>query len=162
MLTQQTCCKIRCNHFFLLELSSLLNIKLSQTKIQFYTIHLFVLQKILSLKKKLCDGLVKNIDNVVVNSPKNSLYAILNVAFPGLKSEVLLHILESNGIYVSTGSACNSKKNLNYVLKAMDIKENVIDASVRFSLSEFNTEEEIDYCIRVLEKEVPVLRKIMR
>lgn len=118
--------------------------------------------KILSLKKKLCDGLVKNIDNVVVNSPKNSLYAILNVAFPGLKSEVLLHILESNGIYVSTGSACNSKKNLNYVLKAMDIKENVIDASVRFSLSEFNTEEEIDYCIKVLEKEVPVLRKIMR
>ena len=119
-------------------------------------------KKISLLKKRLCAGLIKRIDNVVVNSPDNSLYAILNVAFPGIKSEVLLHILESNGIYVSTGSACNSKKKLNYVLKAMDIKENIIDASIRFSLSEFNTEEEIDYCLGVLEREVPVLRKIMR
>jgi len=118
--------------------------------------------RIASLKKMLCDGISASIENVVVNSPENSIYSILNVAFPGLKSEVLLHILESNGIYVSTGSACNSKKKLNYVLKAMNIKENVIDASVRFSLGEFNTEEDITHCIDVLKKEVPVLRKIMR
>lgn len=119
-------------------------------------------QRIAGLKKRLCNGLQNRIENVIVNSPSDSIYAILNVAFPGLKSEVLLHILESNGIYISTGSACNSKKKLNYVLKAMGLKDNVIDGSVRFSLSEFNTDEEIDYCLDVLQKEVPVLRKIMR
>ena len=119
-------------------------------------------EKIAQLKKRLSDGIKSNIENVIINSPESSIYAILNVAFPGLKSEVLLHILESNGIYVSTGSACNSKKKLNYVLKAMGIKDNAVDGSIRFSLSEFNTEEEIDYCLSVLKREVPVLRKIMR
>jgi len=119
-------------------------------------------EKIARLKKMLCDKIKDSIENVVINSPENSVYSILNVAFPGLKSEVLLHILESNGIYVSTGSACNSKKKLNYVLKAMNLKENVIDASVRFSLGEFNTEEDIEFCVDVLKREVPVLRKIMR
>lgn len=114
------------------------------------------------LKLRLCKTLTEEIDNVTVNSPKGSMYAILNVSFPGLKSEVLLHILESKGIYVSTGSACNSKKKLNYVLKAMGIKDNVIDGAIRFSLSEFNTAEEIDYVSEVLIKEVPLLRKIMR
>lgn len=119
-------------------------------------------EKISQLRNRLCNGLKNKIENVIVNSPDDGIYAILNVAFPGLKSEVLLHILESNGIYVSTGSACNSKKKLNYVLKAMGLKDNVIDASIRFSFSEFNTEEEIDYCLDVLQREVPVLRKIMR
>lgn len=119
-------------------------------------------KKIAELKKTLCNEIVNSIENVVVNSPENSVFSVLNLAFPGLKSEVLLHILESNGIYVSTGSACNSKKKLNYVLKAMNLKENVIDASVRFSFGEFNTEEDVKYCIDVLKREVPVLRKIMR
>lgn len=119
-------------------------------------------KKIALLKKYLADGLKAKIENVVVNSPKDSLYAILNVSFPGLRSEVLLHVLESNGIYISTGSACNSKKKLNYVLKSMGIKDNIIDGSLRFSFSEFNTQQEMDFCISVLEREVPNLRKIMR
>ena len=114
------------------------------------------------LKEALCTKLVSGIDNVVVNSPRDSIYAILNVSFPGLKSEVLLHILESKGIYVSTGSACNSKKKLSYVLSSMGIKDNVTDAAVRFSLSEFNTMEDVCYTVQVLQKEVPLLRKIMR
>lgn len=114
------------------------------------------------LKEAMCTKLVSGIDNVVVNSPRDSIYAILNVSFPGLKSEVLLHILESKGIYVSTGSACNSKKKLSYVLSSMGIKDNVTDAAVRFSLSEFNTMEDVCYTVQVLQKEVPLLRKIMR
>lgn len=111
------------------------------------------------LKEKLC----KNIENVVVNSPENSVCSILNVSFPGVKSEVLLHVLESKGIYVSTGSACNSrKKKLSYVLTEMGLKSEIADSAVRFSLSGFNTEEEIDYTIDVLQKEIPILRKIMK
>lgn len=119
-------------------------------------------EHILSLKEVLKKTLTSTIDDVVVNSPENSLYSILNVSFPGLKSEVLLHILESRGIYISTGSACNSKKKLNYVLGAMGIKDKVIDGAIRFSFSEFNTAEEIEYVAEVLKKEVPMLRKIMR
>ena len=111
-----------------------------------------------SLKNKICES----IDDVVVNSPKDGIYSILNVSFPGLKSEVLLHILESRGIYVSTGSACNSKKKLSYVLTAMGVKDKVTDGAIRFSFSEFNTAEEMDYVAGVLKKEVPLLRKIMR
>ncbi len=119
-------------------------------------------EHIASLRDRLTTGIVDRIENAVVNSKDDGLYSILNVSFPGLKSEVLLHILETKGIYVSTGSACNSKKKLSYVLKEMGIKDNVIDGALRFSLSEFNTEEEIDYTLDVLEKEVPLLRKIMR
>ena len=117
---------------------------------------------IASLKSYLKELLEKGIDDVVINSPSDGLYAILNVSFPGLRSEVLLHILESKGIYISTGSACNSKKKLSYVLKSMGIKDNVTDAALRISFSEFNTMEDMDYVADVLKKEVPILRKIMR
>ena len=119
-------------------------------------------EHISGLKKYLADGLTKNIENVTVNSGEDSIYCILNVSFPGVKSEVLLHVLESKGIYVSTGSACNSKKKLNYVLKAMGLNDNITDSAVRFSFSGFNTKEEIDYVIAVLADEIPKLRKIMR
>lgn len=118
--------------------------------------------KIARLKERLKSGILGGIEDAHLNSPEDSLCAILNISFPGVKSEVLLHVLESNGIYVSTGSACNSKKKLSYVLGAMGLSEKITDGSVRFSLSEFNTEEEIDYTVGVLKREVPILRKIMR
>ena len=120
-------------------------------------------EKMAALKKLLVCTLVEKIDNVVVNSPENSVCSIVNISFPGVKSEVLLHVLESKGIYVSTGSACNSKKNkFSYVLKEMKLKNEIMDSAVRFSLSAFNTEEEILYVCDVLSKEIPILRKIMR
>ncbi len=119
-------------------------------------------EHISNLKKRLKDKILSSIENVTINSPEDSIHSILNVSFPGLKSEVLLHILESNGIYISTGSACNSKKKLSYVLSAMGIKDKEVDGAVRFSFSEFNTDEDIDYVVEVLKKEVPMLRKIMR
>lgn len=120
-------------------------------------------QRVGELKAYLASGLKNSIENVVINSPDNSIYSILNVSFPGVKSEVLLHVLESQGIYVSTGSACNSRKNkFSYVLKEMHLKNDVMDSAVRFSMSGFNTREEIDYVCTVLRREMPILRKIMR
>ena len=120
-------------------------------------------EKMSHLKARLKEKLCENIENVVVNSPENSVCSILNVSFPGVKSEVLLHVLESKGIYVSTGSACNSrKKKFSYVLTEMGLKNEIADSAVRFSFSGFNTEEEIDYTIDVLQKEIPILRKIMK
>ncbi len=120
-------------------------------------------EKMSQLKNLLVHTLCEKLDNVVVNSPEKSVCSIANISFPGVKSEVLLHVLESNGIYVSTGSACNSKKNkFSYVLKEMKLKNEIMDSAVRFSLSSFNTEEEILYACDVLSREIPILRKIMR
>lgn len=115
-----------------------------------------------ALKERLVSNL-KKIPGVVVNSPDDSLYCLANISFVGVRSEVLLHVLESKGIYVSTGSACNSRKNkFSYVLAEMNLGAQRIDSAVRFSLSEFNTEDEIEYTVEVLSKEVPLLQKIMR
>lgn len=115
--------------------------------------------------KVLKDYFVKRlseIDDVRINSPENSVGNILNVSFVGVKSEVLLHVLESRGIYVSTGSACTSKKSkFSYVLKEMNLKNEIIDSAIRFSFSYENTVEDIDYTTEVLKKEIPMLRKIM-
>lgn len=120
-------------------------------------------KKMTQLKQRLLDGILKNIEDVRVNTPKQSVCSILNVSFGGIKSEVLLHVLESKSIYVSSGSACNSKKrHVSYVLKEMGLSDILADSAVRFSLSEFNTEEEIDKVCEVLKDEVPKLRKIMR
>jgi len=120
-------------------------------------------EAIAGLKQEFISLVRNKIDDVIVNSPSESVCSVVNISFPGVKSEVLLHVLESKGIYVSTGSACNSKKNkFSYVLKAMKLKNNVIDSAIRFSFSVFNTKEEIEYTAGVLEKEIPLLRKIMR
>jgi len=120
-------------------------------------------KKMLSLKNELLKKLRENIDGIVINSPENSVCSILNVSFTGVKSEVLLHVLESNGIYVSSGSACNSKKNkFSYVLREMKLSNDILDSAIRFSFSTFNTMEEIDYVVSVLTREIPILRKIMR
>lgn len=119
-------------------------------------------QKVEGLKQRLIKG-VQDIEGTVINSPENSVYSVVNISFTGVRSEVLLHVLESKGIYVSAGSACNSKKDkYSYVLQAMGLPVKVIDSALRFSLSEFNTEEEIDYVCSVLAKEVPILQKIMK
>lgn len=118
--------------------------------------------KVAALKERLIKGALE-IEGAIINSPKESVHSIVNISFPGVRSEVLLHVLESKGIYVSTGSACNSKKDkYSYVLKAMGLSVSVIDSALRFSLSSLNTEEEIDYVCSVLKKEVPILKKIMK
>ncbi len=119
-------------------------------------------KRVAELKCKLKDGLL-NIDGAVVNSPDEGVSNILNVSFVGVKSEVLLHVLESKGIYVSSGSACSShKKKHSHVLTAMGLNDKRRDSAIRFSLSAMNTMEEIEYTIEVLKKEVPILKKIMR
>lgn len=78
-----------------------------------------------------------------LSPPEGSPY-ILNLAFPGIKAETLLHTLESSGVYVSTQSACSSKKQkTSPVLLAMGIEPRVAESSIRISFCRFNTAEEI-------------------
>jgi len=117
-----------------------------------------------SLKNRLRDGILARVDDVVVNTPtENSAPHILNLSFGYVKSEVLLHSLENDGIYVSSGSACSShKKGPSYVLTAIGTDKKMIDGSIRFSLSEFNTIEEIDYTIEKVSEHVKMIRRLLK
>lgn len=80
---------------------------------------------------------------------------VLNVSFPGIGAEVLLHSLEKFGVYVSVGSACSShKKDRSPVLTAMGFNNKIIDGAIRISFSPFSTEEQAIYAAIVLTREV--------
>ena len=89
---------------------------------------------------------------------------IVNAAFTGVRSEVLLHALEDRGIFVSAGSACSSNKKLpvSPVLTRLGIPRNQAESALRFSFTAFNTVEEADQCLEVLREFLPVLRKYTR
>jgi len=116
------------------------------------------------LKEKLSRFIIKNIEDTKINveSYETSPY-ILSVSFKDMMSEVLLHDLESKNIFVSTGSACNSKSKSNsYVLESMNIEDEYIGGTIRFSFSKNNTVEEIDYVCESLETSVKSIRKIIQ
>ncbi|NCB71335.1 MAG: aminotransferase class V-fold PLP-dependent enzyme, partial [Clostridia bacterium] len=107
-------------------------------------------------------SLEENIENIRFNSPEEGVCHILNVSFKGAKAEILLHTLESRGIYVSTGSACSSKKKGSHVLRSLGLRDIEIEGAIRFSLSSLNTKEEIDICISELKAAVEDIRMITK
>jgi cysteine desulfurase len=132
-------------------------------------------KRVAVLRARLRDGIIAAIPDARLNSPfeasaegeagKCSPY-ILSVSFAGTRGEVLLHDLEQYGVYVSTGSACSSigKKggSRNAVLKAVGLTDAEADATLRFSFSRYNTEEEIDYALERLTDAVGRFRRIAR
>ncbi len=94
---------------------------------------------------------------------RDSAPHIISMAVKGVRSEVLLHALEDQGIYVSAGSACSSNRpSQSETLKAMGIGKEWISSTLRFSLSRFTTAEEIDYTLETLYDIIPMLRKYTR
>lgn len=116
------------------------------------------------LKRRMADGLMK-MDDVIINGmplPEGAPH-ILSVSFLGVRSEVLLHTLEEKNIYISAGSACSShKRKPSSTLTAMGLPKNQIESTVRISFSEENTAEEVDYCLKMLDDVLPVLRRYSR
>jgi cysteine desulfurase len=113
------------------------------------------------LKERLERLIVKHVLNVHVNTPGTpSAPHILNVSFPGIPAQVLLGHLDREGIYVSAGSACSAHKNKpSYVLTAIGLAPELIDSSIRFSLSELTTDDDIDKTVLALKRLVPKLRE---
>ncbi|MGG3466370.1 cysteine desulfurase family protein [Neobacillus pocheonensis] len=88
---------------------------------------------------------------------------ILNFSLIGIKSEVFIHALEQKGIFVSTTSACSSKKKSpSKTLLSMGVPENLADSAIRISLSFDNTEEEAKAVLIAIEKIANQLRKVMK
>ena len=116
------------------------------------------------LKEALVSGIRRDFPDVVINGdPENSAPHILNVSFPGAKGEVLLHTLEEEEVYVSTGSACSSReKKISHVLKALGLNDRTADGSIRISLSYLTTPEEIASFLPILSRSVQRVREYTR
>ena len=131
---------------------------------EIYTDHQQKVEYITGLKDYMTDRMA-SLPGVTVNSRKGmeSAPQIVSASFQGVRSEVLLHALEDKGIYVSSGSACSSNHPaISGTLKAIGVRQELLDSTLRFSFGVFNTREEIDYCMEVLEELLPVLRRYHR
>jgi hypothetical protein len=122
------------------------------------------INKISDLKYYLMDELEKT-EGAILNTGRGGNFApqVISVSFEDIRAEVLLHALEDRGIYVSSGSACSSNHpGISGTLKAIGVRDDLLDATIRISLSELNNKEEADYFIKNLKELLPLLRKFVR
>ncbi len=129
---------------FLGAMNEMPNIKVSYNKMR----ELWVYTKNILLET----GLVE------INSSDNALPYVLNISVMGYRSETLLHFLEAEGIYVSSGSACARGKG-SYVLSEMGLDTKRVDSALRISFSRYNTKEDAD---RLKEAIVEATKRLRR
>lgn len=113
----------------------------------------------------LLEACKSEIPDIRINSPEDETAcpSVLNISFLGTRGEVLLHTLEQDGIYVSTGSACASNhasSKGSHVLNAMGLSPKEIEGAIRFSFSEFNTMAEMEYTAEKLKSAVQRFRRL--
>ena len=122
------------------------------------------IQKLYELKESLRSQLSK-VEGISFNGAEGVGGApqILSVSVDGVRAEVMLHALEDRGVYCSAGSACSSNRPaISRTLQAIGLKKELLDATVRFSLSIYTTQEEIDAAADAMAELVVALRKYRR
>lgn len=114
------------------------------------------------LRDKLENGILDSIYNAKVNgSTSNRVPNTTNIGFQYIEGELILLHLSDLGICASSGSACTSGSlEPSHVLKSMGVPFEALHGSIRFSLSRFTTEEEIEYTLKVLPDVIFKLNKI--
>lgn len=120
---------------------------------------------LMAMKCHMVRSFMDAVPEALVNGPDPESAAphILNMSFPGVRGEVMLHALEGEGIYASTGSACSSKKTkVSRVLVAMGIPAPRAESALRFSISPHTTREEIDYAAQKLSEAYKQLKRFQR
>lgn len=119
-------------------------------------------EKMRELKRYFFEELVKRVGDVTLNGPTIEKGAphLLSIRIKNVRGEVLLHSLESEKIYISTGSACASNKpeEKSPTLNALGLDRVAIDECVRISFSKNNTKEEVDRALETFESIIPKLR----
>ncbi|WP_075982579.1 cysteine desulfurase family protein [Bacillus massilinigeriensis] len=102
-------------------------------------------------------------DGVMIHTPKeNSAPHIINFSIHGFKAEVFVHALEEKGVFVSTTSACSSKrKSTSSTLLSMGVSEEIANSAIRVSLSYDNTMEEAHLAVQAFKEVISNLRKVM-
>jgi cysteine desulfurase len=111
-------------------------------------------ERIRSLRDRLEDGILQNIPHTRLNGTQSRelrLPNTANISFEHIEGESILANLDELGIYVSTGSACNSGAHVSSpTLRAMNVPYTAAQGSIRFSLGRYNTEAEIAHVLEVL------------
>lgn len=113
-------------------------------------------ERVSQLKAHLLEK-IGGIENVAVNSPSDGSPYVINISAVGKRSEIMLHFLESKGIYVSSGSAC-SKGQQSGVLGEFGISGKRADGAVRISITAQTTEEELDEFAETLAEGMTKIR----
>lgn len=117
--------------------------------------------KITRLRDRLIEGLAPISHSILNGSREHRLPGNVNMCFEGIEGESLLLLLDQKGICASSGSACTSGSlDPSHVLLAIGRIHDVAHGSLRLSLSEYNTEEEIDTIIKAVPEVVDYLRRI--
>ena len=109
----------------------------------------------------LCDRFVKSLrqmPEVQINSADDALPYIVHLSLPGWPAETVLNFLSENGVCVSSGSAC-AKGHRSPVLTAAGLDPALIESSLRISLSDTTTKEELDFCLQQLQAAVRTIRR---
>ena len=106
-------------------------------------------KKMEELKNLLLDG-IKDEPGILLNSKEGALPGIVNLSVPGIRSEIMLHFLESRGIYVSSGSAC-AQGAKSHVLKAMGYPPERIDSALRISFGRENTPKDVEELLSAIK-----------
>lgn len=119
-------------------------------------------KKIAILRDILVDGILKNIPDVILNTPRETATpSHAHFSFNGIEGESTLISLDLEGIAVSTGSACASANlKSSHVLKAIGVGEEMSHYAVRFTLGRNNTEAEIKKILKVLPEIIKKFRNI--
>lgn len=118
-------------------------------------------KKLTILRDRLIAGLSEIPHSILNGDAKNRLPGNVNFCFEGIEGESLLLLLDDKGVYASSGSACTSGSlDPSHVLLAIGRVHDIAHGSLRLSLSEENTEEEIDYTIKAVKEVVEYLRSI--
>ena len=117
--------------------------------------------KLSKMRDKLIDGLLKIPHSVLNGDRENRLPGNVNMCFEGIEGESLLLMLDMHGVCASSGSACTSGSlDPSHVLLAIGRPHEVAHGSLRLSLSEYNTDEEIDAIISAVTEVVQYLRNM--
>jgi cysteine desulfurase len=120
-------------------------------------------EKMRKLRDRLMVGIEERIPHVVLHGPRGEKRSPANVnySFKYVEGESVVLHLDLNGISAATGSACSTRKlEPSHVLTAIGVRPEIAHGAIRFTLSRYNTEQEIDYVLEVLPKVIDGLRKI--
>ncbi len=117
--------------------------------------------RVRALRDKLESGLLQRVPDSLLNGdPDNRLPNTTNISFEYVEGESILLLMDQHGICASSGSACTSDSlEPSHVLRAMEVPFTAAHGSIRFSLSIYNTEEEIDF---IIEKMPPIIERLRR
>lgn len=121
--------------------------------------------KLYELKEYLINSLNERLSDIKVNGPacREGAPHIVSVSIKGLAAETVLNMLSSKNIYVSAGSACTSNNpHISDTLQAIGLEKDLLESTIRISMSFMTTKEEIDYFLDTLCSQVENMRKFYR